>query len=112
MLASTRSHTGMFDIDESSNIFKDPNEILIKQEENEISSMDKTASGAVKAEIFDPTLLASARSYNGMFDTDKSSNIFKDLDEILIKQEENGDEVGDDQSVGGKCFVFLQTQIF
>jgi len=72
-------------------------------EENEISSMDKAASDAVKTEIFDPTLLASTRSYTGMFDTDESSNIFKDLDEILIKQEENenGDEAVDDQSVAG-----------
>merc|ERR1711963_1169711 len=65
--------------------------------------MDKAASDAVKTEIFDPTLLASTRSYTGMFDTDESSNIFKDLDEILIKQEENenGDEAVDDQSVAG-----------
>ena len=48
-------------------------------------------------------MYASTRSYNGMFDIDESSNIFKDRDEILIKQEENenGDEAVDDQSVAG-----------
>lgn len=54
-----------------------------------------SAATEIKSEVFesDPvTSTTSARSYTGMFDSDESSNIFKDLDEILIKQEETEGE--------------------